>query len=223
MSGFEFTLNGAALIARPSGALWWPDRRLLCISDLHLGKSERIARRGGTLLPPYDTRETLIRLREEVELFDPWTVICLGDSFDDVDAEAGLGRDEARMLLTMLAGRRWVWIAGNHDPGPVEIGGTWVAEHVTAPLIFRHIAEHSAGRDDGVAAMGEVSGHYHPKARVPGHPSRPCFLVDDTRLILPAFGAYTGGLSIKDPAISTLITPGARALMTGQRVVAIPA
>lgn len=216
MSGYEFTLNGAALVARPSGALWWPDRRLLCISDLHLGKSERIARLGGTLLPPYDTRETLIRLREEVEIFDPWTVICLGDSFDDLDSERGLSPEDQRILLAMLAGRRWIWIAGNHDPGPVETGGTWVQEHVTRPLIFRHIAT-----DD--APAGEISGHFHPKARVPGHPARPCFLVDEVRVILPAFGAYTGGLSIKDPAFRPLISPRAKALMTGARVVPIPA
>lgn len=216
MAGFEFKLNGADLVALPSGALWWADRRLLCVSDLHLGKSERIARRGGTLLPPYDTRETLIRLREEVEILDPWTVICLGDSFDDLDAEAGLGRDEQRILLAMLAGRRWIWIAGNHDPGPIETGGTWVTEHRSGPLLFRHIAATGA-------VTGEVSGHFHPKARVQGHPARPCFLVDKQRLILPAFGAYTGGLAISDPVFQPLMAEGAMALMTGRRVIPVPA
>jgi len=215
MSGYAFSLNETDLEALPSGALWWPDRRLLCVSDLHLGKSERIARRGGTLLPPYDTTETLSRLRSEIDAKDPAEVICLGDSFDDVNAEYAMTAGDQRLVLAMLAGRRWIWIAGNHDPGPVRMGGTWIAEYDVGPLLFRHIAKDDAQR-------GEVSGHFHPKARVPGHRSRPCFLVDTRRVILPAFGAYTGGLSIQDPAVRGLVS-GGRALLTGRQIIAIPA
>lgn len=214
MNDYGFTLNGAALIARADGTLWWPEQRLLCVSDLHLGKSERIARRGGTLLPPYETRETLWRLDTAIFATDPGVVICLGDSFDDLDA-AHATSDEARSTLTRLqAGRDWVWIEGNHDPGPVDVGGTHRSQITVGPLTFRHIS-------DGVT-MGEVSGHYHPKASLKGSDRRPCFLLDSEKLILPAFGAYTGGLSVRDPALKGLMGPQALAILLGKRALPVP-
>ena len=219
MSSQDFHLNGATLSALPCGALWWQDRSLLCISDLHLGKSERIARLGGTLLPPYDTAETLMRLRHRIEDLNPEIVVSLGDSFDDQNAEFGLMVSETRMLAAMMAGRRWVWIAGNHDPGPVETGGTWVHEFALGPLTFRHIAEPGTPK-------GEISGHYHPVKRVSTRGrsvTRACFLVDETRAILPAYGAFTGGLHCDHPAFTDLMRPTAMALLTGQKILSVPA
>ena len=218
MAGYEFDLNGARLTALPQGALWWQERALLCVADLHLGKSERIAREGGTLMPPYDTKETLNRLHALVEAFRPERVICLGDSFDDVEADRGLKQADGVALAAMIAGRHWIWIAGNHDPGPVEIPGTWLREYTEFPLTFRHIA-------DSQAAPGEVSGHYHPKHRVHVNGrsiARPAFLVGMTRAILPAFGAYTGGLRTSDPVFSPLFGAGSLAIMTGAEAVALP-
>jgi metallophosphoesterase superfamily enzyme len=111
-----------------------------------------------------------------------------------------------------MAGRRWIWIAGNHDPAPTELGGAHLAEHVISALTFRHIAESGA--------VGEVSGHYHPKVRMRGR--RPCFLVDDNRAILPAFGVYTGGLLVSDPGFDDLFDAKALALMTGRKVQPAP-
>ncbi|NBE07779.1 ligase-associated DNA damage response endonuclease PdeM [Paragemmobacter ruber] len=208
-----FTLSGETLHALPSGALYWPARRLLCVSDLHLGKSERLARRGGALLPPYETRETLHRLEAEVDRTAPATVICLGDSFDDLAAVRGL-EDEARLRLArLMAGRDWTWIEGNHDAGPVEIGGTHRAQMTLGPLTFRHIAD--------AAQTGEISGHYHPKARLKGT-TRPCFLLDGDRLILPAFGTYTGGLPTDAAALKGLLRQGALAILTGPRALPMP-
>ncbi|MDR7123668.1 ligase-associated DNA damage response endonuclease PdeM [Pseudotabrizicola sp. 4114] len=211
---FALTLAGEQLIARPSGALFWPDRGLLCVSDLHLGKSERLARRAGALLPPYETHETLLRLEAEIEATGARSVICLGDSFDDAASLDGL--DEAcRLWLTrLIAGRDWIWIAGNHDAGPLEIAGSHRAEVHLGALVFRHIAE--------PGAQGEVSGHYHPKARLAGKVWR-CFLADRNRLILPAFGTYTGGLWSHDPSLTGLMQPGALAILCGGAVArAIP-
>ena len=219
MSSHSFTFNGEHLVACAAGALWGPDRRILCVSDLHLGKSERIARRGGALLPPYDTAATLLRLRAEVEDLSPKTVISLGDSFDDQDAEMGLMPADARMLVAMMAGRRWIWIAGNHDPGPVETGGTWVSVFQAGPLTFRHIAERKC-------EAGEISGHYHPKMKLHAkgaRVTRPCFLCDAHRMILPSFGAYTGGLHIDHPQLQSLFGAEAFAFMIGQKVIAVPA
>lgn len=217
MNGFDFTLAGVSLVALGSGALWWPDQRLLCVSDLHLGKSERIARRGGGTLPPYDTRDTLTRLAVDLTRMQPRIVICLGDSFDDLDAARALPEEERQWIAKLQAGRRWVWIEGNHDSGPAGLGGTSLTELPLAPLSFRHIAR--------PGASGEISGHYHPKARLRGRGAtvtRPAFLLDRDRVILPAYGSYTGGLRTDDPALAGLMRPEALALLTGATVHAIP-
>lgn len=217
MKGYEFTIAGASLSALGSGALWWPDEDLLVVSDLHLGKSERIARRGGTSLPPYDTRDTLNRLAADLALCHARTVICLGDSFDDLAASEALPDAERHWVFRLQAGRRWVWIEGNHDPGPVEFGGSHLAELPLSPLTFRHIAD--------VDAAGEVSGHYHPKASLSlrGRTiTRPAFLIDSDRVIMPAYGTYTGGLRTRTPVLDRLMRPEAIAVLTGPTPTAVP-
>ncbi|WP_170326902.1 ligase-associated DNA damage response endonuclease PdeM [Ruegeria arenilitoris] len=217
MNSITFSFAGQALSALGSGALWWPEQKLLCVSDLHLGKSERIARRGGPTLPPYDSQDTLTRLTADVTQTNPDTVICLGDSFDDLDASMAMGADEKRDITALQAGRRWIWIEGNHDPGPIDLGGTHLSECNIGPLTFRHIAQ--------TEAQAEVSGHYHPKARlrVRGRAiTRPAFLVDQTRLILPAYGTYTGGLHSSDHALNALMDDQAMAILTGPQPQIIP-
>ena len=213
MNFHAFTLADQALHALATGALYWPAQDLLCVSDLHLGKSERLARRGGSLLPPYETRETLTRLDGALAATGARHVVCLGDSFDDGAAEGGIDEDDRLRLSALMAGRRWTWIAGNHDPAPLALGGTHRAELSAGRLTFRHIAV--------PGARGEVSGHFHPKASVAGL-SRPCFLIDAARVILPAFGCYTGGLRASDPALAALMEPRALAVLTGPQALAIP-
>jgi len=217
MNGLSFPFAGTDLVALPSGALFWPDRRLLCVSDLHLGKSERMARRGGPILPPYEARETLTRLADDIGRHAPGTVICLGDSFDDPDAMRALEPQARDQIATLMAGRRWIWIEGNHDAGPVDLGGTHLRQFDHDPLVFRHIAV--------PGATGEVSGHYHPKARLSlrGRAlTRPCFLLDANRLILPAYGTYTGGLYSDAPVLDALMAPGARAILLANPPLAVP-
>jgi DNA ligase-associated metallophosphoesterase len=209
MNALPFTLAGEPLLALHSGALVLPGVRLLCVSDLHLGKSDRIARRSGTMLPPYETRATLDRLSDAIEQTDPRIVLCLGDSFDDLAAADSLAPEDRATLLRLQSGCEWIWIEGNHDPGPVDLGGAHLASYTAGRLTFRHIAT--------PGATGEVSGHYHPKLALPGTGWRPCFLFDDDRLILPAFGAYTGGLPATDPALRALLGARARAIVTGRR------
>ncbi|MEF3048175.1 ligase-associated DNA damage response endonuclease PdeM [Pseudotabrizicola sp. L79] len=210
----SLTFHTETLHCLPSGALFWPAQGLLCVSDLHLGKSERLARRGGTLLPPYETRATLSRLEADLTATDATTIICLGDSFDDSAALDGLDETDRLWLIRLIAGRNWVWVAGNHDAGPLNIAGTHLAQVKRPPLTFRHIAEPNE--------MAEISGHYHPKLRLAGQAHR-CFLVDAKRMILPAYGAYTGGLWSFDPALSGLMAPDSIALAcTAGRVLAVP-
>lgn len=213
----RFSFRGETLHARPSGALYWPAERLLAVSDLHLGKSERSARRGGPMLPPYDGIETLTRLASDIAETHPRTVICLGDSFDDTTAAQALDESTAAHLPPLMAGRRWIWIEGNHDPGPLGLAGTHLAGLELGPLTFRHIAVEGA--------CGEVSGHYHPKARIAARGrsvSRRCFLVDERRMILPAYGTYTGGLACDGPELSALMDENARAILLGTPPVAVP-
>ena len=217
MTALPFVFRAQILHALPSGGLYWPARDLLCVADLHLGKSYRMARRGGVLLPPYETVETLDRLARDIALLAPATVICLGDSFDDLTAAQGLTDPVRDHLTSLMAGRRWIWVLGNHDPGPLDLGGTHLAEHRNGPLMFRHIAE--------PGAQGEVSGHYHPKLRLQlrGRSiTRRCLLFDDTRLILPAYGAYTGGLFCERPELSGLMGAAAEAIAIGAPPVRLP-
>jgi DNA ligase-associated metallophosphoesterase len=213
----RLVLSGAVLTALPSGALWWEEARLLCVSDLHLGKCLRPARAGGPMLPPYETVDTLTRLDADLAARSPETVVCLGDSFDDDLAAGEIAEDTALWLARMQAGRRWIWIEGNHDAGRGAPGGTHRAEHREGPLVFRHVAK--AGE------TGEISGHYHPKASVAGRAgrvTRACFLHDRARAILPAYGTYAGGLRWTDPVFARLLGPEARAILTGPVPLALP-
>ncbi len=205
-------LNGAELLADLFGALFWPARRLLAVADLHLEKGSAFASRG-RLLPPYDTAATLARLEAAIALHRPETVVCLGDSFHDIEAPGRLGSADTASLARMTGALDWIWIAGNHDPvPPAALGGRAMAEFCLGPLIFRHIA-----REGSVA--GEVSGHFHPKAALSWRGRRiggRCFIGDARRVILPAFGAYAGGLDVRDPAIAGLFGSSTRIHILGR-------
>jgi hypothetical protein len=212
MNAYHFSFCDTLCHALPSGALYLPDHKVLCVSDLHLGKSERVARRSGVMLPPYEVQETLQKLESDIAVTGPDCVICLGDSFDDLDAAASLDEDMQLWLARLQAGKRWIWIEGNHDPGPVDLGGTHLNETRIGTLTFRHIA---------TADSGEISGHYHPKHRITGR-SRPAFLFDEERLIMPAYGAYTGGLSSQSGDLRRLFSKPVMAIMTGHKAIPAP-
>jgi DNA ligase-associated metallophosphoesterase len=187
-----------ALVADPDGVLYWPEQGLLAVADLHLEKGSSFAARG-QLLPPYDTAATLARLARLIARYAPRCVIALGDSFHDGGGPARLSRDDRESLRALQRGRDWVWVTGNHDPEPAEnIGGAFHATHTIGALTFRHLPAGTAG---------EISGHLHPVARVAHRGravSRRCFAADDTRMVMPAFGAYTGGLNVRDAVFCEL-------------------
>lgn len=169
------------------------------------------------MLPPYETIDTVTRLANEITVLNPDQVICLGDSFDDLEALESLPLDDHRSITALMAGRDWIWIEGNHDPGPIDLGGAHIKEVKIGDLTFRHIAE--------PGGHAEISGHYHPKARVSARGrsmSKPCFVIDDTRIILPAFGTYTGGLYSDHDAIQSLVGPSAKAVLVGEKTIQIP-
>jgi hypothetical protein len=187
---------GCEFEADLSGALYWPEERILVVADLHLEKGSSFAARG-TLLPPYDTAATLALLGRVIAQHAPRVVIALGDSFHDGGGPARVMPQDRATLAEQQRGRDWVWIAGNHDPDPAQgIGGVFANSLSLGPLTFRH--EPTEGTADG-----EIAGHLHPSARVAQRGrsvTRKCFVASDSRMILPAFGAYTGGLNIRDRA-----------------------
>lgn len=193
-----FRLAGIDLVADLSGALLWHDEGLLVVSDLHLEKGSSFARRG-VLLPPYDSAATLARLTRLIMRHEPRTVIALGDSFHDGGAPGRLSAPDRDAIRALQSGRDWIWIAGNHDPAlPADIGGAVAAELRIGSLTFRH---------EPTGMAGEIAGHLHPKARVATRGravDRRCFASDGSRAIMPAFGAYAGGLSIRNPAFAAI-------------------
>jgi len=196
----ELTVAGVALVADCAGALYWPEEGLLAVADLHLEKGSSFARRG-VLLPPYDTAATLAVLARLVVRYTPRIVIALGDSFHDGEGPARILDGDRAALGALQRGRDWIWIAGNHDPDPVDgLGGISARTLAIGALLFRHQPE--AG-----AAQGEIAGHLHPVARVATRGrtvSRRCFASDGTRVVMPAFGAYTGGLNVRDRAFAAV-------------------
>ncbi|BBB96087.1 DNA ligase-associated metallophosphoesterase [Bradyrhizobium japonicum] len=204
------TVADVGFVADFSGALFWEAQSLLVVSDLHLEKGSSFASRG-VLLPPYDTVATLSRLAAVIARHDPRQVIALGDSFHDRDAHARLSEPDREALAALQLRRNWIWISGNHDPAlPSDLGGVVATEVAIGPIAFRH---------EPTGAAGEIAGHLHPKARVPTRGrsiERRCFASDGERAVMPAFGAYTGGLSIRDAAFTRIFgSPGFMAHVLG--------
>lgn len=194
----HIVLGSAALVADPSGALYWPSEGLLVVADMHLEKGSSFARYG-QFLPPYDTAATLLRLAGALGRYNPRAVLALGDNFHDGDGPARLAEDDRATLHAMQRGRDWIWLAGNHDPDPAAgIGGEFSATLAIGPLNFRH--EPTAESEDI-----EIAGHLHPVARVAARGravSRRCFARSEFRMVMPAFGAYAGGLNVRHAAFA---------------------
>jgi DNA ligase-associated metallophosphoesterase len=212
--GLHVRLAGARITLRVSGAAWLIDSRTLVVADLHLEKGSAFAVRG-QMLPPYDSRDTLQRLASEIERTSPDTVVLLGDTFHDRKAEARMAEDDLARVRAIAEDRRLVWVVGNHDAdGPRELPGEVVADAGIDGLKLVH-------EPSGPPARGEIAGHLHPAAKVVSYArgvrSR-CFITDGERMILPAFGAYAGGLNVRDRAFDGLFTrrPMACALGRGR-------
>lgn len=200
---------GHELMALPEGALYWPARQALLLADLHFEKGSWFAARG-QMLPPYDSIATLHAVEALAERTQARELWCLGDSFHDSKGCERLTAD-ARTLLTGLTARLdWHWITGNHDSLLVDhCGGTILEEAEVDGLVLRHEAEPGDPRP-------ELSGHFHPKLRlrVRGRQvARRCFVASSTKLILPAFGALTGGLDVHHPEIVRAVGGNAQALV----------
>ncbi len=206
-------VNGEALALDPAGALWWPSERMLVFADLHFEKGSFYAR-AGQMLPPYDTRTTLARMQALMARYAPGCVIALGDSFHDRDGANRLDGEERALLTGLCKRTEWIWIEGNHDPEPPAwLGGRVASEIAIGGLVFRH-------EPSPVPSPGEIAGHLHPCKSVTRRGRtlrRRCFATDGARLVLPAFGAYAGGLDVREPPLRSLFASAFRAYMLGAR------
>jgi DNA ligase-associated metallophosphoesterase len=211
MTAAPIHLGAERLMLDPGGAVLWPAQRLMAVADLHLEKGSAAAAKGN-LLPPWDSAATLDRLALLLRRHKPATTVLLGDSFHDRQGAARLRPAERDRLAAMAKATSLVWVLGNHDPeAPADLPGRAVAELVLEGITFRHQAVNGTKH--------EVSGHFHPKASIPARGAtvcRPCFVADARRLILPALGAYTGGLDVHDQAIARLFPRGGRVFLLGQ-------
>ncbi|MBN8551319.1 MAG: ligase-associated DNA damage response endonuclease PdeM [Caulobacterales bacterium] len=217
--GCRLDLNGTHAVARVSGALWLPQTRTLAAGDLHLEKGSAYGVRGQHL-PPYDTAATLDRLIAEVSALAPARLVLMGDSFHDRGAATRLDETAVARLNSLAERVDLVWLSGNHDPAPPEgLAGKTVEHLEVGPLALTH-------EPSPEPVEGEVAGHLHPVATVKGYGARVrrrCFLTDGRRMILPAFGAYAGGLNVTDPAFHGLFADASTALILGDdRVHALP-
>ncbi|HEY2178937.1 MAG TPA: ligase-associated DNA damage response endonuclease PdeM [Caulobacteraceae bacterium] len=199
--GLSLALAGTEVLCRPSGALWLESERVLIVADLHLEKGSAYAARG-QMLPPFDTVDTLARLEVEAAALAPRVLVLLGDTFHDGAAEGRLSIGDARRLGALAHGRTLIWVLGNHDAeGPRGLPGESVVSLTAGGLALVH-------EPRAEATSGEVAGHLHPCAKVAGNGGsvrRRCFVTDGERLIAPAFGAYAGGLNIRDAAFTRLM------------------
>ena len=209
----RFSFCGAELATIGSGALFWPARGALLVADLHLEKASFYAA-AGQMLPPYDSAATLAELEALVAITGAREIWCLGDSFHDARGCTRLSADAQARLRALTDAVRWTWITGNHDIGAAGMladhcGGAVVDEALVDGLLLRHEAERGEARP-------ELSGHFHPKLRLRlhgRHVARRCFVATATKLILPAFGALTGGMDAGDPAIIRAVGNPAQALV----------
>ena len=209
-------VRGQLLTPLPEGGLWWETERTLVVSDLHLEKGSSFAARG-QMLPPYDTRATLAVVEGLMQTYRPDRVISLGDSFHEPKAEARMDAGDAERVRRLTQATDWVWVEGNHDPDPpAHLGGRAAKVLRMKDIVFRH---------EPTGESGEIAGHLHPCAKVLSRVRalrRRCFVTDGERLILPALGAFTGGLNILDEAYAPCFPKGGMMVFAMSREAVIP-
>jgi DNA ligase-associated metallophosphoesterase len=205
-----FLVQGETIVPDSSGAIFLPAWSTLVVADLHLEKGSSYLARG-VPLPPFDSGETLRRLETAVSHFKPKRIIALGDSFHDKGGDLRLGEGEGQILSRLVQAHDWIWIIGNHDPAPrASLGGSIAESLPLGALTLTH--------EPSARAPGQVAGHLHPVAKVIAGGRalrRRCFVSDGAQLILPAFGAYAGGLNVLDPAFAPILSRRFHAWMIG--------
>jgi DNA ligase-associated metallophosphoesterase len=198
-------LGGIDLLPDLAGALYVPDFEALLVADLHLEKASSLARRG-VHLPPYDTRATLEHLAFSLAASRPRRLILLGDSFHDDEAHLRIDVGDIAELIRLTRGIDIIWLAGNHDPSPTKtLGGHYAGEIALGPITLRHIPGSLAKEEC------EIAGHLHPAAALAQRGRslrRKCFVGHGRRIVMPAYGSFTGGLSVSAAPFQAIFPEG---------------
>jgi uncharacterized protein len=210
-------LGSLAFTPHRSGAVYCADERLLLVADLHLEQGTSLARRG-LHVPPYDTIATLSMLEQVLVETEATRLVLLGDSFHDAVAHSEVVEPDAERLRLITSRIDTVWISGNHDPKAHDVlGGTCVDELALGGVTLRHIPKRLAKGEM------EIAGHLHPGASIVqrgSHVRTKCFVADTRRMILPAFGSYTGAVNVLTAAFTGLFeTDTAHAWMIGRSAI----
>ncbi len=221
MGNVSLSFAGQDFLPLPCGGLFWPSESLLLVADLHLEKGSAFARRGW-LLPPHDSLDTLQTLAAALAATGARRLVALGDSFHDAHGPSRMPAPAQALLASLMASVDWLWVTGNHDGGSsAALGGTICDETVIAGIALRHEAM-------ARSAIPEISGHYHPKVslllRTGRRVSRRCLALAPGRMVLPAYGAYAGGLSVDDPAFAIALgAPPEAIIALAEGLVRLPA
>ncbi|PIB24031.1 hypothetical protein BFP76_01915 [Amylibacter kogurei] len=213
MSQHEFNFSGEKLVANHSGSLWWPNEKLLCVSNIHLAKSAQHSKAYKNMLPPFHTQESLARLGDDIKRLNPEIVVCLGNSFDELKSLDSLHSVDHKRLSALTAGRRWVWIDGDSNAGPVDLGGSHKNVFHHKDICFRNQATQTGVR--------EISGYYNPSKIVNANgktTNHRCFMVDDNRIIMPAFSQGDEPSHANNTTLDLLMHDSAIAITLGQKI-----
>lgn len=184
----EIEINNNAFVLHCSGALYWVEKRMLLISDAHLGKVSHF-RKYGSAIPEGIIYKNFIKLDEVVNYFDPESICFLGDLFhSELNNEWHLFDEWVSRINIPI-----VLIAGNHDiinPAKYrDINIRIVSEWELEGILLTHYPEI---RED----FFTLCGHIHPAVQLRGFGRQslklPCFFKSENQMVLPAFGEFTG-------------------------------
>ena len=214
MSNRTIDFAGRKMILHPSGSIFWPDQATLIVGDLHFEKASWY-HSSGQFLPPFDSSETLKKLETVMSEFLPKRLILLGDVFHDNYAWHRMVQTDKERLTKLLKRTETIYVNGNHDPKatlPSQFSGLI---YTVAGVTFRHVM-------DANEKGPEISAHFHPVAIVKYRGARirrACFVCKKNRILLPAFGALTGGLNVNDPALNTFRDIGTQLYLLGNKAI----
>ena len=189
------------------GILFWFDKQIAIIADLHLEKGSSFGP-SGQFLPPYDSEETLKKIFKTIKNHKIKTIILLGDTFHDKNAFDRMSEKVFILFKSLIEKYKVIFILGNHE-SKFEIGRiNFLNEYVIDDIHFIHQALPTS--------IFQISGHFHPVASVKSSIKKitaKCLLHTNNHIILPSFGQYTGGLNINSPVFKPFVNNDSKIYM----------
>jgi DNA ligase-associated metallophosphoesterase len=188
----EFKINN-------DGILFWLEKKIAIISDLHLEKGSSFAS-SGQFIPPYDSEETLKKLINFLKTHEVQTIILLGDTFHDGGA---LNRMSCKVKLifdSLVENYEIIFVLGNHENKMKSPYIKFYERYIVDDIHFLHEAV--------LEKKYQISGHFHPVASLKINSKKiteKCLIHSENHIIMPAFGEFTGGLNINNPVFKPFL------------------